>query len=170
MDGNGRDMDVAAEVIEYRIMQPSCRVCRQLVLLRRRRRALRLRLYRHRQPEGFNLDLSFKILFIIIGGVGSISGAFLGSAFIVLVAYFLDVVVQDVFSGILPLPIASNMQLMVFGGLIMFSWIVEPMAWHACGRSPGKLRLWPFPTNMGMPGLAGKDDIQTYYGGDKPCI
>src|SRR6185503_12602766 len=35
------------------------------------------------EPEAFNLDLSFRILFmIIIGGVGSILGSFLGAAFI----------------------------------------------------------------------------------------
>src|SRR5690606_13633790 len=37
------------------------------------------------EPEAFNLDLSFKILFmIIIGGLGSILGAILGAGFIVL--------------------------------------------------------------------------------------
>src|SRR5207247_422121 len=37
------------------------------------------------EPEAYSLDLSFRILFmIIIGGVGSILGAFLGAAFITL--------------------------------------------------------------------------------------
>ncbi|MCC6194882.1 MAG: branched-chain amino acid ABC transporter permease, partial [Burkholderiales bacterium] len=37
------------------------------------------------EPEGFSLDLSFRVLFmVIIGGVGSILGSFLGAAFIVL--------------------------------------------------------------------------------------
>ena len=37
------------------------------------------------EPEAYNLDLSFRILFmIIIGGVGTVLGAFLGSAFIAL--------------------------------------------------------------------------------------
>ena len=99
------------------------------------------------EPEGFNLDLSFKILFmIIIGGAGSIVGAFLGSAFIVLLPIFLDVLVQDVFAGRLPPSIASNLQLMVFGGLIIFFLIVEP---HGLARlwqiTKEKLRLWPFP-------------------------
>jgi branched-chain amino acid transport system permease protein len=43
------------------------------------------------EPDGFSLDLSFRILFmIIIGGVGSIMGSFLGAAFIVLLPIFLD--------------------------------------------------------------------------------
>jgi hypothetical protein len=44
------------------------------------------------EPDGFSLDMSFKILFmIIIGGVGSIMGSFLGAAFIVLLPIFLDI-------------------------------------------------------------------------------
>ena len=36
------------------------------------------------EPEAYSLDLSFRILFmIIIGGVGTVLGAFLGSAFII---------------------------------------------------------------------------------------
>jgi branched-chain amino acid transport system permease protein len=43
------------------------------------------------EPDGFSLDLSFRILFmIIIGGVGSILGSFLGAAFILLLPIFLD--------------------------------------------------------------------------------
>ena len=99
------------------------------------------------EPEGFNLDLSFKILFmIIIGGVGSIVGAFLGAAFIVLLPIALDVMVQEWLHGILPPSISSNLQLVVFGGLIIFFLIVEP---HGLARlwqiGKEKMRLWPFP-------------------------
>jgi branched-chain amino acid transport system permease protein len=99
------------------------------------------------EPEGFNLDLSFKILFmIIIGGVGSIVGAFLGAAFIVLLPIALDVMVQEWLSGFLSPSISSNLQLIVFGGLIIFFLIVEP---HGLARlwqiAKEKLRLWPFP-------------------------
>ncbi|HJW04194.1 MAG TPA: branched-chain amino acid ABC transporter permease, partial [Azospira sp.] len=91
--------------------------------------------------------LSFKILFmIIIGGVGSIMGSFLGAAFIVLLPIFLDVLIQDYLTGFLPASISSNLQLMVFGGLIIFFLIVEP---HGLARlwqiGKEKLRLWPFP-------------------------
>ena len=94
---------------------PSYSRCRQLVL------ASLGRLSSDCGAEGFNLDLSFKILFaIIIMAVGSISGAFLGSAFIVLLP-----VSGRGGSGCLfrhPAPSdPSNMQLMVFGGLIVFS-------------------------------------------------
>jgi branched-chain amino acid transport system permease protein len=99
------------------------------------------------EPEGFNLDLSFKILFmIIIGGVGSIMGAFLGAAFIVLLPIFLDVLTQAYLHQFLSPSISSNLQLIVFGGLIIFFLIVEP---HGLARlwqiAKEKLRLWPFP-------------------------
>jgi hypothetical protein len=97
-----RDMDVAAEVIGFRHHAHQAAGLRgQLLLLRRRRRAVCLHLSRHGRAGGFNLDLSFKILFmIIIGGVGSIMGSFLGAAFIVLLPIFLNVVVQDMFAGL----------------------------------------------------------------------
>ena len=63
----------------------------QLVLLRHRGRALAYAYLGTVEPEAYNLDLSFRILFmIIIGGVGSVLGAFLGSAFIVLLPIFLN--------------------------------------------------------------------------------
>src|SRR5438477_12765144 len=43
------------------------------------------------EPEAFTLDISFRVLFmIIIGGVGSILGSFLGAAFITLFPIFLN--------------------------------------------------------------------------------
>ena len=143
-----RDMDVAAEVIGIRIMHTKLLAFAVSSFYCGVAGALYAYAYIGTvEPEGFNLDLSFKILFmIIIGGAGSIVGAFLGSAFIVLLPIFLDVLVQDVFAGRLPPSIASNLQLMVFGGLIIFFLIVEP---HGLARlwqiTKEKLRLWPFP-------------------------
>ena len=143
-----RDMDVAAEVIGIRIMYTKLLAFAISSFYCGVAGALYAYAYLGTvEPEGFNLDLSFKILFmIIIGGVGSIMGSFLGAAFIVLLPIFLDVLVQDVFTGMLPPSIASNLQLMVFGGLIIFFLIVEP---HGLARlwqiAKEKLRLWPFP-------------------------
>jgi branched-chain amino acid transport system permease protein len=102
------------------------------------------------EPEGFNLDLSFRVLFmIILGGVGSILGSFLGAAFIVLLPIFLNSVAHPIESllGItLPPGLMSNLELVVFGGLIIFFLAVEP---HGLARlwqiGKEKLRLWPFP-------------------------
>jgi len=102
------------------------------------------------EPDGFSLDLSLRILFmIIVGGVGSILGAFLGSAFILLLPILLDNFLPPL-ANFLHLPLrsesVSHIQLMVFGGLIIFFLIVEP---HGLARlwqiMKEKLRLWPFP-------------------------
>jgi branched-chain amino acid transport system permease protein len=102
------------------------------------------------EPEAFTLDLSFRILFmVIIGGVGSILGSFLGAGFITLLPIFLSVL----FGGIshatgmeISHAVVSNMELIIFGGLIIFFLIVEP---HGLARlwqiAKEKLRLWPFP-------------------------
>jgi branched-chain amino acid transport system permease protein len=143
-----RDMDVAAEVIGIRIMHTKLLAFAVSSFYCGVAGALYAYAYIGTvEPEGFNLDLSFKILFmIIIGGVGSIVGAFLGAAFIVLLPIALDVMVQEWLHGILPPSISSNLQLVVFGGLIIFFLIVEP---HGLARlwqiGKEKLRLWPFP-------------------------
>ena len=99
------------------------------------------------EPDGFSLEMSFKILFmIIIGGLGSIMGSFLGAAFIVLLPILLDNVVPALFGDALGAGFVSNFQLIIFGGLIIFFLIVEP---HGLARlwqiAKEKLRLWPFP-------------------------
>jgi branched-chain amino acid transport system permease protein len=102
------------------------------------------------EPEAFTLDLSFRILFmIIIGGVGSILGSFLGAAFITLFPIFLNIASGWLSHGFgidISHAVVSNLELMIFGGLIIFFLIVEP---HGLARlwqiSKEKLRLWPFP-------------------------
>jgi branched-chain amino acid transport system permease protein len=102
------------------------------------------------QPEDLNLDLSFRILFmVIVGGIGSILGSFLGAAFIVLLPIFLEVALHAAsqqFGLNLAPGTTSMMQLLVFGALIIFFLIVEP---HGLARlwqiTKEKLRLWPFP-------------------------
>ncbi|HJS38176.1 MAG TPA: branched-chain amino acid ABC transporter permease [Burkholderiales bacterium] len=102
------------------------------------------------EPEAFTLDLSFRILFmIIIGGVGSILGSFLGAAFIILMPIFLSVLFAAIShaTGVeISHAVVSNLELIIFGGLIVFFLIVEP---HGLARlwqiAKEKLRLWPFP-------------------------
>ncbi len=83
---------------------------------------------------------------IIIGGLGSVLGSFLGAAFIVLLPIFLNVAAHSLFSGGVSQSLASNLELMVFGALIIFFLAVEPLGlarlWQT-GKE--KLRLWPFP-------------------------
>ena len=102
------------------------------------------------EPEAFNLDLSFRILFmVIIGGVGSILGSFLGAAFITLLPIFLSLLFGALSHGLqmdISHAVQSNVELIIFGGLIVFFLIVEP---HGLARlwqiAKEKLRLWPFP-------------------------
>lgn len=87
------------------------------------------------EPAGFNLDRSFQILFIIIiGGLATIRGAFLGAALIVVFPLLLSrlgaFVLGDWFdSGVLELS-----QRIVLGVLIVTFLIVEPQ---------GLAALWP---------------------------
>ena len=94
----------------------------------------------------FDIGLSFLVLFmVIIGGLGSILGSFLGAAFIVLVPIFLTNVPHLVGLA-MPVALQKQIELMVFGGLIIFFLIVEPNGlarlWQIAKE---KLRLWPFP-------------------------
>jgi branched-chain amino acid transport system permease protein len=82
---------------------------------------------------------------VIIGGLGSILGSFLGAAFIVLVPIFLANVPHAVGLN-LPVALAKQIELMTFGGLIIFFLIVEPQGLARLWQiTKEKLRLWPFP-------------------------
>jgi branched-chain amino acid transport system permease protein len=102
------------------------------------------------ETAAFNVDLSFRLLFmVIIGGMGSIMGSFFGAAFIVVLPIILNMWLP-VFAGIFGVEISTagiaHAELMVFGGLIVWFLIVEPHGlaklW-AIGKQ--KMRLWPFP-------------------------
>lgn len=146
-----RDMDMAAEVIGFRPMRTKLMAFAVSSFYCGVAGALFAYAYLGTvEPEGFNLDLSFRILFmVIIGGAGSILGSFLGAAFIVLLPIYLNVFINflQTSTGIeLPSGISSSAELMVFGSLIIFFLIVEP---HGLARlwqiGKEKLRLWPFP-------------------------
>ncbi|GAB4175241.1 MAG: branched-chain amino acid ABC transporter permease [Rhodocyclaceae bacterium] len=143
-----RDMDVAAEVIGIRLLRAKLMAFAVSSFYCGVAGALYAYTYLGTvEPEGFNLDLSFRILFmIIIGGVGTVLGSFLGAAFIVLLPIALDNLLPALFGDSLPAGITSNLQLIVFGALIIFFLIVEP---HGLARlwqiGKEKLRLWPFP-------------------------
>lgn len=140
-----RDMDVAAEVIGIRLMHTKLLAFAVSSFYCGVAGALYAYAYLGTvEPEAYNLDLSFRILFmVIIGGLGSIMGSFLGAAFIVLLPTVLNTLAHAL--GI-STAVASHLELMVFGALIIFFLIVEP---HGLARlwqiAKEKLRLWPFP-------------------------
>ncbi len=94
----------------------------------------------------FDINQSFLVLFmVIIGGLGSILGSFLGAAFMILLPIFLTNLPQWLGLGI-SVALKKEIELMVFGALIVLFLIVEP---HGLARlwqiTKEKLRLWPFP-------------------------
>jgi branched-chain amino acid transport system permease protein len=98
------------------------------------------------EPLAFDINRSFQVLFmVIIGGLGSIFGSFLGAAFIVLTPIFLNQAPGWFGIGLSTATI-SHIEFMLFGTLIVFFLIVEP---HGLARlwaiAKEKLRLWPFP-------------------------
>ena len=102
------------------------------------------------EPAAFSVDISFKLLFmVIIGGMGSIMGSFFGAAFIVVLPIVLNLVLPAL-AGMVGMEIStagiSHAELMIFGALIVWFLIVEP---HGLAKlwSTGKqkMRVWPFP-------------------------
>ena len=142
-----RDMDVAAEVVGIPMLKTKLLAFGVSSFYCGVAGALWAFLYLGSvEPQAFDLSRSFQILFmIIIGGMGSILGSFLGAAFIVLLPIFLNIAAH----AFLPhagSSLASNLEIIVFGALILFFLAVEP---HGLARlwqtAKEKLRLWPFP-------------------------
>jgi branched-chain amino acid transport system permease protein len=142
-----RDMDVAAEVIGINILKAKLLAFAVSSFYCGVAGALWAYAYlRSVEPAAFTLDRSFQILFmIIIGGVGSILGSFLGAAFIVLLPILLNIGGKALFPGV-STSLLSNLELVIFGAMIIFFLAVEP---HGLARlwqiAKEKLRLWPFP-------------------------
>jgi branched-chain amino acid transport system permease protein len=94
----------------------------------------------------FDVNQSFQILFmVIVGGLGSLTGSFFGSALI-----FIMPIAIRAFAPMVGLPLQAatveNLQYIIVGALIIFFLIVEP---HGLARlwqiGKQKLRVWPFP-------------------------
>jgi branched-chain amino acid transport system permease protein len=142
-----RDRDIAAEIIGIKPLRTKllafgissfyCGVAGA---------ALVFLYYGSAETFAFDINLSFLVLFmVIIGGLGSILGCFLGAAFIVLVPIFLTRF-PDLLGLSMRTDTQKHIELMIFGGLIIVFLILEP---HGLARlwqiTKEKLRLWPFP-------------------------
>lgn len=142
-----RDMDIAAELMGIRLLPTKllafavssfyCGVAGAM---------LTFLWYGAAEATVFNINQSFTILFmIIIGGLGSLLGSYLGAALI----YILPIVLRFVPEKLgLPLHAATveHVTFMITGALIIFFLIAEPAGlarlWQV-GKQ--KLRVWPFP-------------------------
>ena len=142
-----RDMDVAAEIIGIRPFRTKllafsissfyCGVAGAMMVFLWLGSA---------ETEAFDIFVSFDVLFmIIIGGLGSILGSFLGAAFIVLVPVLLTNAPQ-MFGLTMAIDLQKHIEVVLFGSLIIFFLIVEPNGLARLWQiTKEKLRLWPFP-------------------------
>jgi branched-chain amino acid transport system permease protein len=142
-----RDMDIAAELMGIPLMGTKllafavssyiCGVAGALLVFL---------WYGSAEPSVFSIDLSFVILFmVIIGGLGSLIGSFLGAALI----HILPILLRSLPPALgvtIPASIAEHLNLMIVGALIILFLVAEPFGlarlWQT-GKQ--KLRVWPFP-------------------------
>jgi len=142
-----RDMDIAAELIGIRLLRAKLLAFAVSSFYVGVAGALMVFLWLGAaEAEAFDINLSFEILFIIIiGGLGSIVGAFFGATILHLMPIALRAL-----PAILGLRIEAaridQLTFMIIGILIIVFLIVEPQGlarlWQTAKQ---KLRVWPFP-------------------------
>ncbi|MFH1242988.1 MAG: branched-chain amino acid ABC transporter permease [Pseudomonadota bacterium] len=142
-----RDMDVAAEIIGVSLFRNKliaftvsafyAGVAGSMITLA---------YYGAANIEEFNLFVSFNLLgMIIIGGMGTVLGSFLGAGFMVLLPIFINQALLSIMERV-PSDIRANSEAIIFGGLIVLFLIVEPYGMARLWQTiKDKLRLWPFP-------------------------
>lgn len=98
------------------------------------------------EPAGFDLDRSFQVLFIIIiGGLASTPGAFLGAAFIVVFPLLLSRLGNAFLVSIVDAGVVEVVDKIVVGALIIAFLIAEPAGLAALWkRFKQRLKTWPF--------------------------
>jgi branched-chain amino acid transport system permease protein len=147
-----RDMDIAAELIGIRPLRTKLLAFAISSFFAGVAGAMTIFLYLEalEGAEAFFILDSFLYLFmVIIGGLGSIMGSYLGAAFITLMPIFLVNFLPwlgALFGAEIGSATVEHFQFMIFGALIIFFLIVEPLGlarlWQILKE---KLRQWPFP-------------------------
>ncbi len=130
-----RDMDIAAESMGISLLQTKLQAFAISAFYCGVAGALFAFTYlKSLEPVAFDIKLSFQILFmVIIGGLGTISGAFIGAAFILLFPVVLNTVGNVWFHGMIDATIISSIEQVMFGALIILFLIYEPL---------GMAKLW----------------------------
>ena len=142
-----RDMDIAAEIIGVNPLKAKLTAFAVSSFFIGIAGALLFAVYLGAVEVGevYGINKSFLVLFmIIIGGLGSIFGAFAGAAFMVLLPVFL----KNVLVGGLgwDTALATHFEFVIVGALIILFLIAEPHGLAQLWRlAKEKLRLWPFP-------------------------
>ena len=95
----------------------------------------------------YGVDRSFTILFmLIIGGLGSISGSWLGAIFVYEFPIIFTFIGDFIFQGAFNTAVVENVSNMVYGIFIIALLIREPGGFAALwGTTKQKLRMWPYP-------------------------
>ena len=142
-----RDMDIAAELMGIRLLPTKllafaissfyCGVAGALMVFF---------WFGGAEPDVFSISQSFLILFmVIIGGLGSIAGSFMGAAFI----YILPIALGSLaaaFNAPIPPATLEHLRYMIVGAMIIVFLIVEPHGLASLWKTAKqKLRTWPFP-------------------------
>ena len=142
-----RDMDIAAELMGIRLLPTKllafavssfyCGVAGALLVFL---------WYGGAEADVFNINQSFTVLFmIIIGGLGSLLGSYLGAALIFILPIILRFLPEKIGLA-LPADNVEHITFMVTGALIILFLIAEPAGlarlWQIAKQ---KLRVWPFP-------------------------
>jgi branched-chain amino acid transport system permease protein len=142
-----RDMDIAAQLIGIRLLRTKLLAFAVSSFITGVAGAMMVFLWLGAaEPDAFNINQSFILLFmVIIGGLGSLIGSFLGAALI----YILPIVIRatpESFGLTIGPATVEHLTYVITGALIIFFLIVEPLGlarlWQI-GKQ--KLRVWPFP-------------------------
>jgi branched-chain amino acid transport system permease protein len=142
-----RDMDVAAEVMGLSLLRTKLQAFAISSFYCGVGGALFAFAYLQTvEPSAFTIDLSFRILFmVIIGGLGTIMGSFLGAGFILLMPIFLNVFFHGIFGHAIDASVISAVEQVVFGVMIIGFLIFEPLGLARLWQlTKERLRLWPF--------------------------
>jgi branched-chain amino acid transport system permease protein len=96
-------------------------------------------------PRAWDLDRSFQILFIIIiGGLGSLLGSFLGASFILVLPLAMSHLAAAYLGGAVDQGSIENYKKIVFGVLIVVFLVREPKGFAQIGRTfLERVRAWP---------------------------
>ena len=142
-----RDMDIAAELMGVRLLRTKllafavssfyCGVAGALMVFLWLGAA---------EASSFGINVSFQVLFmVIIGGLGSLVGSFMGAAFIWILPIVIRAVPERSASTVAARAV-EHLTFMIVGALIILILIVEP---HGFARlwqiAKQRLRTWPFP-------------------------
>jgi len=142
-----RDMDIAAELIGIQLLSTKllafavssfyCGVAGAMMVFL---------WYGGAEADVFSINQSFFVLsMVIIGGLGSLLGSYLGAALIFILPILLRIIPAEIGISIHSATV-EHLSFIIVGVLVIFFLIVEP---HGLARlwqtAKQKLRVWPYP-------------------------